>query len=191
MTITAVDTPSLTAEAAAVLAAMPGVSYETFLAEAPSLPGVVAVVADDAARAALGLPAQHTGLLAVTAAPHGLRDRDVRVAFQSGRTGASPLRQGMAALLRDVLALDVERTSPGAAGTGFALTPESEETLTAWMREHLTLRAWVAQDASALEGVAREVAADLAPALQPGALEAPVAQRVAAMRASARRSATL
>ena len=54
-----------------------------------------------------------------------------------------------------------------------------------------TLRAWVAQDASALEGVAREVAADLAPALQPGALEASVAQRVAAMRASARRSATL
>ena len=37
----------------------------------------------------------------------------------------------------------------------------------------------------------REVAADLAPALQPGALEASVAQRVAAMRASARRSATL
>ena len=115
----------------------------------------------------------------------------MRAAFQSGRTGASQLRQGLAALLRDVLALDVERTSPGAAGAGFALTPESEETLTAWMREHLTLRAWVAQDASALEGVAREVAADLAPALQPGALEAPVAQRVAAMRASARRSATL
>ena len=126
-----------------------------------------------------------------TAAPHGLRDRDVRVAFQSGRTGASPLRQGLAALLAGELGLDVERTSPGAAGAGFALTPESEETLTAWMREHLTLRAWVAQDASALEGVAREVAADLAPALQPGALEAPVAQRVAAMRASARRSATL
>ena len=103
---------------------------------------------------------------------------------------SEPLRQAFAALLAGELGLDVERTSPG-AGAGFALTPESEETLTAWMREHLTLRAWVAQDASALEGVAREVAADLAPALQPGALEAPVAQRVAAMRASARRSATL
>ncbi|ONK24906.1 hypothetical protein BLX87_02740 [Bacillus sp. VT-16-64] len=113
-----------------MLAAMPGVSYETFLAEAPSLPGVVAVVADDAARAALGLPAQHTGLLAVTAAPHGLRDRDVRVAFQSGRTGASPLRQGLAALLRDVLALDVERTSPGAAGElSTYLVPDSVESI--------------------------------------------------------------
>lgn len=191
MTITAVDTPSLTAEAAAVLAATPGMRYAEFLTAAPAVPGIVAVVAEESARAALGLTPAAGDVLAVDVADESLQCREVRAAFQSGRTGVSPLRQAFAALLAGELGLDVERTSPGAAGAGFALTPESEETLTAWMREYLTLRAWVAQDASALEGVAREVAADLAPALQPGALEAPVAQRVAAMRASARRSATL
>ena len=191
MTITAVDTPSLTTEAAAVLAATPGMRYADFLTAAPAVPGIVAVVAEESARAALGLTPATGDVLAVDVADESLQCREVRAAFQSGRTGVSPLRQAFAALLAGELGLDVERTSPGAAGQGFALTPESEETLTAWMREHLTLRAWVAQDASALEGVAREVAADLAPALQPGALEAPVAQRVAAMRASARRSATL
>lgn len=182
---------SLTAEAAAVLAATPGMRYAEFLTAAPAVPGIVAVVAEESARAALGLTPAAGDVLAVDVADESLQCREVRAAFQSGRTGVSPLRQAFAALLAGELGLDVERTSPGAAGVGFALTPESEETLTAWMREHLTLRAWVAQDASALEGVAREVAADLAPALQPGALEAPVAQRVAAMRASARRSATL
>ena len=162
-----------------------------FLTAAPAVPGIVAVVAEESARAALGLTPAAGDVLAVDVADESLQCREVRAAFQSGRTGVSPLRQAFAALLAGELGLDVERTSPGAAGVGFALTPESEETLTAWMREHLTLRAWVAQDASALEGVAREVAADLAPALQPGALEAPVTQRVAAMRASARRSATL
>lgn len=191
MTITAVDTPSLTAEAAAALAATPGMRYAEFLTTAPAVPGIVAVVAEESARAALGLTSAAGDVLAVDAADESLQCREVRAAFQSGRTGVSPLRQAFAALLAGELGLDVERTSPGAAGEGFALTPESEETLTAWMREHLTLRAWVAQDASALEGVAREVAADFAPALQPGALEASVAQRVAAMRASARRSATL
>lgn len=191
MTITAVDTPSLTAEAAAALAATPGMRDAEFLTAAPAVPGIVAVVAEESARAALGLTSAAGDVLAVDAADESLQCREVRAAFQSGRTGVSPLRQAFAALLAGELGLDVERTSPGAAGEGFALTPESEETLTAWMREHLTLRAWVAQDASALEGVAREVAADLAPALQPGALEASVAQRVAAMRASARRSATL
>ena len=191
MTITAVDTPSLTAEAAAVLAATPGMRYAEFLTAAPAVPGIVAVVAEESARAALGLTPAAGDVLAVDVADESLQCREVRAAFQSGRTGVSPLRQAFAALLAGELGLDVERTSPGAAGVGFALTPESEETLTAWMREHLTLRAWVTQDPSALEGVAREVAAYLAPALQPGALEAPVAQRVAAMRASARRSATL
>lgn len=191
MTITAVDTPSLTAEAAAVLAATPGMRYAEFLTAAPAVPGIVAVVAEKPARAALGLTPAAGDVLAVDVADESLQCREVRAAFQSGRTGVSPLRQAFAALLAGELGLDVERTSPGAAGEGFALTPESEETLTAWMRDHLTLRAWVAQDASALEGVAREVAADLAPALQPGALEASVVQRVAAMRASARRSAML
>ena len=49
MTITAVDTPSLTAEAAAVLAAMPGVSYETFLAEAAGERTVVRVYGERSA----------------------------------------------------------------------------------------------------------------------------------------------
>lgn len=191
MTITAVDTPSLTAEAAAVLAATPGMRYAEFLTAAPAVPGIVVVVAEEPARAALGLTPAAGDVLAIDVADESLQCREVRAAFQSGRTGVSPLRQAFAALLAGELGLDVERTSPGAAGEGFALTPESEETLTAWMRDHLTLRAWVAQDASALEGVAREVAADLAPALQPGALEASVVQRVAAMRASARRSAML
>lgn len=191
MTITAVDTPSLTAEAAAVLATTPGMRYAEFLTAAPAVPGIVAVVAEESARAALGLTPATGDVLAVDVADESLQCREVRAAFQSGRTGVSPLRQAFAALLAGELGLDVERTSPGAAGEGFALTPESEETLTAWMREHLTLRAWVTQDATALEGVAREVAADFAPALQPGALEASVAQRAAAMRASARRSATL
>lgn len=165
MTITAAETQSLTAEATAVLAAMPGVSYAQFLAEAPEVPGIVAVVAAESARARLGVEAEETGLLAVAVAPHGLRARDVRAAFQSGRTAVSPLRQALAALLEDELDLEVERTSPGAAGTGFTLTPESEDELTAWMRAHLTLRAWATQDATVLADVAAQVNADLAPAL--------------------------
>ena len=130
-------------------------------------------------------------MLALDVADEGLRCREARAAFQSGRTAVSPLRQALAALLAPALGLEAERTSPGAAGTGFALTPESEEELTAWMRAHLTLRAWVTQDAAVLEDVARAVAAEVAPALQPGAFEPAVAQRVAAMAADARRSATL
>ena len=108
MTITAVDTPSLTAEAAAVLAATPGMRYAEFLTAAPAVPGIVAVVAEESARAALGLTPAAGDVLAVDVADESLQCRDVRAAFQSGRTGASPLRQGMAALLRDVVALDVE-----------------------------------------------------------------------------------
>lgn len=194
MTITAAETQSLTAEATAVLAAMPGVSYAQFLAEAPEVSGIVAVVADQAARARLGVEAEETGLLAVAVAPYGLRARDVRAAFQSGRTAVSPLRQALAALLEDELGLDVERTSPGAAGAGFTLTPESEDALTAWMRAHLTLRAWATQDASVLADVADQVNADLAPALALDGVAAPSAhlrERLAAMTAAARRSATI
>ena len=153
MTITAIDTSSLTTEAAAVLAATPGMRYAEFLTAAPAVPGIVAVVAEESARAALGLTPAAGDVLAVDVADESLQCREVRAAFQSGRTCVSPLRQAFAAVLAGELGLDVERTSPGAAGEGFALTPESEETLTAWMREHLTLRAWVAQDASALEGL--------------------------------------
>lgn len=183
--------PSLTAEATAVLADTPGMRYPEFLATAPAVPGIVAVVADADARAALGLTADGTDVLAVDAADESLQCREARAAFQSGRTGVSAVRQAIAALLAETLGLDVERTSPGAAGEGFSLTPDSEEELTAWMRAHLTLRAWVTQDGEGVDDVARAVAAELEPALQPGALDAQAAERVAAMNAAARRSATI
>ena len=130
MTITAAETQSLTAEATAVLAAMPGVSYAQFLAEAPEVPGIVAVVAAESARARLGVEAEETGLLAVAVAPHGLRARDVRAAFQSGRTAVSPLRQALAALLEDELghelAFAVERGKIAANGGGSAWIAELE-----------------------------------------------------------------
>ena len=99
MTITAVDTPSLTAEAAAVLAATPGMRYAEFLTAAPAVPGIVAVVAEESARAALGLTPAAGDVLAVDVADESLQCREVRAAFQSGRTGVSPLRQAFAALL--------------------------------------------------------------------------------------------
>ncbi len=185
MTTTAPE-KTQTADALAVLAAVPGMRYAEFLTAAPAVPGIVAVVADDEARAALGVA---TDVLAVDAADESLQCRRARVAFQSGRTAASPVRQALAALLADTLDLDVEPTSPGAAGEGFALTPESEDELTAWMRAHLSLRVWVTQDAASLGEVAREVAAALKPALDPA--DARVGERLAAMTAAARRSATI
>ena len=74
-----------------------------------------------------------------------------------------------------------------AAGAGFTLTPESEDALTAWMRAHLTLRAWATQDASLLADVADQVNADLAPALALDGVAAPSAHlcaRLAAMAAA-------
>ncbi len=74
--------------------------------------------------------------------------RDFTTHFQGGRTGQSTVRRSFAALLRGELGLlgiprNLDKPERPA---NFALSPEHDATLTAWMNEHLTLGAWITPD---------------------------------------------
>lgn len=190
---TATMTPQATDAAAALTAA--GVSYEEYLTGVDAVPGIFAVAADDAAIAQLGLDAVafEDNLLYVGAAPTSLLGRDVRGHFHSGRTESSTLRRSLAALLFDELDLALVPRSPGSRTVKFALTPDAEDRLTAWMKEHLTVST-VAVDAGDVHAVAGEVVDELEPPLNLKGVAHPweaLIEKRRRLTAEARPSATL
>ncbi|MDO4238712.1 GIY-YIG nuclease family protein [Micrococcus sp.] len=188
-------TPSPATDALLSLTAARAVPHAEFVADAPDSPGVVGVHVDlDGARR-LGLTdrALAGGLVYVIAAPESLRDRTVRAHFQSGRTAASHLRAGLAALLSEDLELDGVPRSPGVSGRR-GLTSDAEEELTAWMRAHLRLSWWEAPEGVDAAEVAAAVTRELSPALHSTGVDRPwdrLAERRRAIVERARRSATL
>jgi hypothetical protein len=190
---TATMTPQATDAAAALTAA--GASYEEYLTGVDAVPGLFAVAADDAAITQLGLEetAFEDNLLYVGTAPKSLLGRDVRGHFHSGRTQASTLRRSLAALLFDELELTLVPRSPGSRTAKFALTPDAEDRLTAWMKEHLTVST-VAVDAADVDALAREVVDGLQPPLNLKDVAHPwetLIQKRRHLTAEARPSATL
>lgn len=172
-----------------------GVSYAEHLTGADAVPGVFAVAADADARDLLGLDpaAAPHGVLYVGAAPVSLVGRDVRGHFHSGRTASSTLRCSLAALLVDELELTLVPRSPGARTGRFALTPDAEDRLTAWMRRHLRLTT-LPVDAADVPAAARRAVQELAPPLnlkETGHPWPALVQKRRRLTAEARPSATL
>lgn len=194
-TSTPAPAPSPTADAEFALTSSATVTHAQFVADAPDVPGAAGVHVDlDGARElGLGERLPSGGLVYVIPAPVSLRDRDVRVHFQSGRTSASDLRAGLAALLADRLDLEGTPRSPGVSGRR-GLTSDGEEDLTAWMRDHLRLSWWEAPAGLDAAEAADAVIRDLAPALHSTGVDRPwdrLVESREAIRERARRSATI
>lgn len=111
----------------------------------PREPGLYAFYGDDQAWSDLGLtPAFGGQPLYVGKAERSLNGRDVATHFAPGKTGSSTVRRSLAALLADQLALvPVPRNLAKPDGSAnFALGASSEERLSNWMRDHLSLATW-------------------------------------------------
>lgn len=153
-------------DALLALTAEGGATHADFIAAAPAGAGVYGVVVDDDGARQLGVDTRGTeGLVYVGVAERSLRDRGVRAHFQSGRTPDSTLRRSLAALLVDELGLAAVPRSPGVASARLVLTSDSEDELTAWMQQHLRLRAWEAPAGASAVEVEREIVRELTPAL--------------------------
>src|SRR5205807_1716913 len=77
-----------------------------------------------------------------------LVSRDLDTHFGNGRTGSSTVRRSFAALLREPLALEGRPRNPDKPErpANYGLSPEHDEKLTGWMREHLALAVWPKPD---------------------------------------------
>lgn len=118
----------------------------------PQKPGLYAVYGTSDVWQLLSLGAPPDGRpLYVGKAERSLSSRDVRTHFgyagqgQTSITGYSTLRRSLAALLRPSLGLkgryrNLDR--PGRS-THFGLSPQHDQTLSDWMRHHLTATFWV------------------------------------------------
>lgn len=94
--------------------------------------------------------------LHVGKAERSLVSRDIDTHFGNGRTGSSTVRRSFAALLRESLELESRPRNPAKPErpANYGLSPEHDEKLAAWMREHLTLAVWPRpEDSELLLGV--------------------------------------
>lgn len=112
-------------------------------------PGLYAIFGEPATwqQLGLGVPRDDRPLY-VGKAEDSLVARDVRTHFRAGRTGQSTVRRTFAALLRDELALRGMPRNPEAPERlgNYALSPEHDEKLNAWMFERLRLAVWTKPD---------------------------------------------
>lgn len=134
-------------ENAAVLELLTGRrhAYADAVRLVPKEPGLYAFHSDDQAWDQFDLrPAFDGQPLYVGKAERSLNGRDVATHFAAGRTGSSTLRRSLAALLVDDLALvAVPRnlTTPDGSAN-FRLDAASEDRLSSWMEQWLTLATW-------------------------------------------------
>ena len=134
----------VTADAMRCLGAS-GYSIAEALVMVPNVPGLYALHARPAIWTLLGFEDRGRGVpLYVGKAEKSLVSRDLKTHFSSGQTGSSTLRRSFAALLRESLDLHAIPRNPAKPGyfSMFALSSEGDQTLTDWMREHLTLAVW-------------------------------------------------
>lgn len=111
----------------------------------PAVPGLYAVYGTRVAWTALGLnEADSTRPLYVGKAEDSFVSRDLRTHFVSGRTGQSTVRRSFAALLRNSFELHAMPRNPRKPSDfdRFGLSPGSDERLTTWIWEHLSLAVW-------------------------------------------------
>jgi hypothetical protein len=133
----------------------------------------------------LGVPPDDRPLY-VGKAEDSMASRDLRTHFGNGRTGSSTLRRSLAALLADRLSLVPTPRNPAKPGyfASYGLEPESDERLTAWMREKLLLATWAADTSEiSLDVGETQVIRAFLPPLNLAKVQTPWSARVSAARA--------
>jgi len=117
----------------------------------PPAAGVYAIYGDRDAWGDLGYDYRADTPLYIGKSEDDLVDRDLRTHFavdtsKPARTGSSTVRRSFAALLRDRLNLRAVARNPAKPGyfAHYALTPEGDDRLTAWMHAHLSIAVWPA-----------------------------------------------
>ncbi len=134
----------------------------------PKEPGLYAFYGDDRAWAQLRLrPAFDGQPLYVGKAERSLNGRDVGTHFAVGKTGSSTVRRSLAALLVDELALvAVPRNLAKPDGSAnFGLGAESEDRLSSWMGQRLSVSTWIKLEGANLDEIETAVVRRLRPAL--------------------------
>lgn len=104
--------------------------------------GIYAIYGNERTWAALGVAPFDDRPLYVGKVESGtLLTRDIRTHFATGRTGSSTVRRSFAAMLHDDLGLTGIPRNPDrpADFANYGLSPADDETLTAWMLDHLDL----------------------------------------------------
>lgn len=136
--------------------------------QVPRSPGLYAFHGDQRAWEDLGLtPAFDGQPLYVGKSETSLYGRDVVTHFSPGKTGSSTVRRSLAALLvdeLDVVAVPRNLLKPDASAN-FALDPGSEERLSAWMGDRLSLATWVLTQGVVLAEIETAVVRRLQPPL--------------------------
>lgn len=117
----------------------------------PRTAGLYAIYGDHDAWGDLGYDYRADTPLYIGKSEGDLVDRDLRTHFavdtsKPARTGSSTVRRSFAALLRDRLNLRAVPRNPAKPGyfSHYALTPEADDRLTAWMHAHLSIAVWPA-----------------------------------------------
>lgn len=120
-------------------------------AHIPPTAGLYAIYGDHDAWSDLGYDYRSDTPLYIGKSERNLIDRDLTTHFavdtsRPARTGSSTVRRSFAALLRDRLNLRPVPRNPAKPGhfDKFALTPEGDNRLTAWMHAHLSIAVWPA-----------------------------------------------
>ncbi len=143
-------------------------SMSDALEQCPGHPGLYAVYGTERAWIALNLqPTSADGPLYVGKAEDSLVRRDMRTHFSTGKTGSSTLRRSLAALLRNELDLRAvpRNTAKPDHFANFALAPDGDARLTAWMHAELTIAFWQKAPGYELDDVEKHVVARWSPPL--------------------------
>lgn len=134
----------------------------------PKAPGLYAFYGDDRAWAELRLSPAFVGQpLYVGKAERSLNGRDVGTHFAVGKTGSSTVRRSLAALLVEELALvAVPRNLAKPDGSAnFGLDAASEDALSRWMEQRLSLATWSKPAGADLDEIETAVVRRLRPPL--------------------------
>ncbi|MFJ8042048.1 GIY-YIG nuclease family protein [Kitasatospora sp. NPDC096147] len=151
----------------------------------PSAAGLYAIHGDAAAFGELGTGGADRPLY-VGKAERSLAGRDLRTHFATGRTGSSTLRRTLAALLREPLALRAVPRNPARpdGSATYALAPEGDERLTAWMRARLCISVWRGPAGADLAGIETAVLRAVRPSLNLAGMGSAADPRIRAARAA-------
>lgn len=122
--------------------------------DVPTRPGLYAVWANERTRTSLCLVGGDSKRpLYIGKAERNLRAREFNTHFNAvagsvPRTGSSTVRRSFAALLRPSMGFRAIPRNPAKPGyfSNYALIPEDEASLTAWMHEELRLSVWPKPD---------------------------------------------